>query len=132
MRPEDFTHMVESDRAVRQALVSVWKAALAAGWVVVGDYDLSSLFATDEHTWDVKSIDICRPDLARPFVAAEPLTALCMPCSILIYADGAVTKLAAMRPQIVLPQLFADAAQEVGDLPARVDDELRLILEAAR
>ncbi len=80
----------------------------------------------------MKSIDICRPDLARPFVAAEPLTALCMPCSVLIYTYGMGTKLAAMRPSVVMPQLFREAAQAVGDLPARVDHELLLILEAAR
>ena len=63
-------------------------------------------------------------------MAAEALTALCMPCSVLVYADEGGTKLAAMRPGAVMPRLFGDAARAVGDLPARVDRELLLILEA--
>jgi len=70
--------------------------------------------------------------VARPFVAAEKLTALCMPCSVLIYADDVGTKLAAMRPGAVTPQLFPDAVRAVGDLATLIDHELLQILEAAR
>jgi uncharacterized protein (DUF302 family) len=131
MRPEDFTYVVESQRNAREALVSVWKAAEAAGLVIVGDYDLSRLVAAPGSQWEVKSIDICQPDLARPFVEAEKLTALCMPCNVLIYADGTGTKLAVMRPSVVMPLLFQDAVQALSDLFERIDHELLLILEAA-
>ena len=90
------------------------------------------MFAACEGQWEAKSIDICRPDLARPFVAAETLTALCMSCSVLIYTDGTGTKLATMRPSVVVPRLFQATAQAVGDLPERIDHELLLILEAAK
>lgn len=139
MRPEDFTYVVESQHGAREALAAVWEAAMTVGWVVVGDYDLSGLLgeydgrrAEQNGHQEVKSIDICRPDLARPFVAAEALTALCMPCSVLIYTDGTGTKLAAMRPSVIVSQLFSDAARAVGDLSARVDHELLQILEAAK
>jgi len=81
---------------------------------------------------EIKSIDICHPKLARPFVAADKLTALCMPCNVLIYREKGVTRLAAMRPGVMMPQLFAQAADQLGDLPARIDSELRAILEAGR
>lgn len=55
---------------------------------------------------EVKSIDSCRPDLARPFVAADTLAALCMPCSVLIYTDDTGTKLAAMQPSVIMPRSF--------------------------
>jgi len=41
---EDFTYVVESQRSAREALVAVWKAAEATGWVIVGDYDLSPVW----------------------------------------------------------------------------------------
>ena len=132
MRPTDFAYVVESKRGVREVLVSVWKAAMAAGWTVVGDYDLTSLLVASGSSKEIKSIDICRPELARPFVEAEMLTALCMPCSVLIYSDNGVTKLAAMRPSVVMPKLFERATQAVGDLAEQVDRELRDILEAAK
>ena len=132
MRPEDFTYVVESQQNAREALVSVWKAAEAAGWVIVGDYDLSRMVAALGSKLEVKSIDICQPDIARPFVEAEKLTALCMPCNILIYADVTGTKLAVMRPSVIMPLLFQDAVQALSDLFARIDHELLQILEAAK
>ncbi|OGF57755.1 MAG: hypothetical protein A2Z21_07595 [Candidatus Fraserbacteria bacterium RBG_16_55_9] len=132
MHPTDFIYVVESKRGVREALVSVWKTAMAAGWTVVGDYDLTSLLVASGSPKEIKSIDICRPELARPFVGAEMLTALCMPCSVLIYSDNGVTKLAAMRPSVVMPKLFEKATQAVGDLAEQVDHELKDILEKAK
>ncbi len=132
MRPADFTYVVESKRGAREALVSVWKAAMAAGWTVVGDYDLTGLLVGSGSSREIKSIDICRPELARPFVEAEMLTALCMPCSVLICSENGVTKLAAMRPSVVMPKLFEKAAQAVGGLSNQVDRELKEILEAAK
>jgi len=132
MQLEDFTYVVESQRSAREALVAVWKAAEAAGWVIVGDYDLSRMVAVPDSKLELKSIDICKPDIARPFVDAETLTALCMPCNVLIYADSTGTKLAVMRPSVVMPLLFQDAVQALSDLSSRIDDELLQILEAAK
>ncbi len=132
MHPQDFTYVIESKRGVREAVVSVWKAAMAAGWTVVGDYDLTGLLTMGDGSVEIKSLDICRPELARPFVQEEMLTALCMPCNVLIYSEGRRTKLAAMRPSVVMPKLFAEAAQSIGDVLKRVDQELQRILEAAK
>ncbi len=132
MQPEDFTYVVESQRSAREALVAVWKAAEAAGWVIVGDYDLSRLLATPGSQLEMKSIDICKPDLAYPFVDAEKLSALCLPCNVLIYTNGRGTKLAVMRPSVVMPLLFQDTVRALSDLLARVDQELLLILESAK
>ena len=141
MNPDEFTIVVESPKGVREALVDLWKAALAAGWVVVGDYDLTGLLAgrgRDEGDGsgegegvEIKSLDICHPELARPFVKAELRTALCMPCNVLVCSEGGRTKLMAMRPGVMMPQLFSEATQALGDLPERVDRELERILQQA-
>ena len=132
MHPDEFTIVVETQKGAREALVDVWKAAMAADWIVVGDYDLTGLLVgEDADGVEIKSLGICRPDLARPFVKIEMRTALCMPCNVLIYTEEGVTKLAAMRPGVVMPRLFEEASQDLGDLPERIDRELRGILEAA-
>jgi uncharacterized protein (DUF302 family) len=129
--PGEFAYVIESELGVREALVVIWKAAVAAGWTVVGDYDLTGLLSPEGDGIEIKSLDICRPELARPFVGEEVLTALCMPCNVLIYSEEGVTKLAAMRPGVMMPRLFSAASQALGDLPERVDRELREILKAA-
>lgn len=126
----DFSFVVESERGVREALVGVWKAAMAVEWVVV-DYDLSGILTRENESTEVKSIDICKPEFARPFAQADMLTALCMPCNVLIYCEGGVTRLAAMRPSVMMPHLFEEAAGALGDLTDRIDRELKGILEAA-
>lgn len=133
MRPDEFSMVVETEQDVRAALVAVWKATMAAEWVVVGDYDLSGILSDEQAERDVKGIDICKPELARPFAQAEMRTALCMPCNVLIYIEDGVTKLAALRPSVMMPMLFEDAAQSVdADLPQRIDDELeRILVQAA-
>ena len=132
MSPDEFSMVMETRQDARAALVAVWKAAMAAEWVVVGDYDLSGILSDDRSERDVKSIDICKSELARPFAQAEMRTALCMPCNVLIYVEHGVTKLAAMRPSVMMPMLFQDAAQSVDpDLPQQIDDELESILRQA-
>lgn len=132
MHPDEFTIVIETQKGAREALVDVWKAAMAAGWIVVGDYDLTGLLASEsDEGVEIKSLDICHPELARPFVKAELRTALCMPCNVLIYSDNSVTKLIVMRPGVVMSQLFEEASQALGDLPERIDRELREILTSA-
>jgi uncharacterized protein (DUF302 family) len=132
MHPQDFAYVVTSKRGVREAVVCVWKAAMTAGWTVVGDYDLTGLLLADSGSEEIKSLDICRPELARPLVEADMLTALCMPCNVLIYSEDGVTKLAAMRPSVVMPKLFGNTSQVVGDLMEQVDRELKEILDRAK
>jgi uncharacterized protein (DUF302 family) len=132
MHPDEFTIVIETEKGAREAVVDVWKAAMAAGWIVVGDYDLTGLLAGEEDDGvEIKSLDICHPELARPFVKVEMRTALCMPCNVLIFSKSGVTKLMTMRPGVVMPNLFENAAQTLGDLPERIDRELREILQAA-
>ena len=133
MTPDDFSIVVTTEQGARAALVAVWKAAMAAEWVVVGDYDLSGILSDDRTERDVKSIDICKSELARPFAQAEMRTALCMPCNVLIYVEDGVTKLATLRPSVVLPQLFEDASRSIDpDLPRQIDAELeQIVTEAA-
>lgn len=125
-------YVVHSSRPIREALASTWKAALAAGWVVLGDYDLSGLLQPGSEIAELKSLDICRPELARPIVAAEALSALLMPCAIVFSATPTGTTMATLRAGAVLPDVFPDAARAVGERVDLIDAELRQILDAAR
>ncbi len=64
-------------------------------------------------------------------MAAERLTGLCMPYSVLIFTEKGKTKIAAMHPGAVMPQIFSQAAQRLGDLPKKINGEIRSILDIA-
>ncbi len=127
MAIRDFAYVVQSRKSPREALADLWKAAVQANWVVLGDYDLSGIVQTE-----IKSLDICRPEYARDFAQVEPMTALCMPCNILIFQQGGSTMIAAMMPSVMLPHLFEHALAPLGEVPQQVDRELRAIIDAAK
>ncbi len=129
----NFTYVVETSKSFQDAVIAVRKAAEAHKWGILGDYDFSEILAAkgfpqSEH---VKSLDICAPAHANALMGAERLTGLCMPCSILIFTDKGKTKIAAMRPGAVMPQIFPHVTERVGDLPQKIDAEIKAILDAA-
>ena len=133
MTQNEFTYIVETSKSFQEAAVAVRKAAEAAKWGVLGDYDFSEILAAKgfPQKEQVKSLDICAPAHANSVMAAERLTGLCMPCSVLIFTDRGKTKIAAMRPGAVMPQLFRQAAQQLGELTKTIDVEIQAILGAA-
>lgn len=130
---QNFVYVVETSKSFQDAVIAVRKAAEAHKWGILGDYDFSEILAAkgfpqSEH---VKSLDICAPAHANALMGAERLTGLCMPCSILIFTDKGKTKIAAMRPGAVMPQIFPHVTERVGDLPQKIDAEIQAILDAA-
>jgi uncharacterized protein (DUF302 family) len=128
-----FVHVVTTEKSFREAVVAVRRAAEAAKWGMLGAYDFSEILAAKgfPQNEQVKSLDICAPAHASALMGAERLTALCMPCSVLIFTEGGKTRIAAMQPGSIMPQIFPTAAQQLGDLPQRIDAELRSILDTA-
>lgn len=125
--------VVETQKSFAEAVVSVRRAVEQAKWGILGAYDIGEILTAKGFPQgeQMKTLDVCAPTHAAAMVNANRLTALCMPCSILIYTDRGVTKLATMQPGTVMPQLFPETANLLGVLPGQVDRELAGILEAA-
>lgn len=126
-------YVVETAKTYAQAAVDLRRAVEAAKWGILGGYELSEImsakgFAQSE---PFRSLDICAPAHAAALAGADRLTALCMPCSVLVYVEDGRTKLATMQPGAVLPQVFPDAAATLGPRAAQIDAELRAILDTA-
>ena len=133
MTPGTPYHVVETNKSFSEAVVAVRRAVEGAKWGILGSYDLGEIltakgFAQAEL---FKSLDICAPVHAAALLKANRLTALCMPCSVLIFTEGGRTKIATMQPGAVLPELFPQTAPALGSLPQKIDAELRGILEVA-
>ncbi len=129
----DFIYIQETSKGFQDAVIAVRRAAEAAKWGILGDYDFSEILAAKgfPQTEQVKSLDICAPAHANRFMITERLTALCMPCSVLIYTDKGKTKIAAMRPSAILPQIFREAASKLGEPAKQIDQEVKAIIDQA-
>jgi uncharacterized protein (DUF302 family) len=133
MALKDFAFVVETNKPFAEAVVAVRKAAEAAKWGILGDYDFSEILSAKgfPQKEPFKSIEICAPAHANSFTNADKLTALCMPCSVLVFSEAGRTKIAAMRPGVMVPLVFEKAAQVLGDIPKKIDQEVKAILDAA-
>jgi len=133
MIPKEFYYVVTCDKIARQTIAALWSATMKAGWTVLGDYDLSGLTPDDELASgvEVKALDVCQPEYAKPFVKADPMTALCMPCNVLVRCAHGKTTIASLKPSAMLPGLFPEAAGAVGTLPGEIDHELMAIIDRA-
>jgi uncharacterized protein (DUF302 family) len=133
MSIKEFAYVVETNKTFAEAVIAVRKSAEAAKWGILGDYDFSEILAAKgfPQKEPFKSIEICAPAHANSFVGADKLTALCMPCSVLVFAESGKTKIAVMRPGVMMPMVFEKAAQTLGEMPKKVDEEIRAILDAA-
>ena len=126
----EFIHAVETKKNAREALSDLWKAAVKRNWVVLGDNDFSGIVG--DASTEVKSIGICQAELARLFIRAEPRTTLCMPCNVVIHSQNGITKLMAVKPAVMLPELFEKSLSPLKAEADRVQRELIEILEAAK
>ncbi len=130
MALSEFIYVVETPKNARQALGDLWKAAVKKNWVVLGDHDFAGIVG--DSNVEMKSIGICQAELARLFIRAEPRTALCMPCNVVIHSEKGVTKLMAMKPAVMLPELFDKTLKGLKLEAERVERELIEILDAAK
>jgi len=126
-------YKVQTGKSFQEACVAVRRAAEAHKFGVLGTYEFSEIlnakgFPRSEH---MKSIDICNPGHASRLLDAEPLTGLCMPCSILVYTDHGKTYIAAMVPASVMPQIFPERAESVQETLEEVTAQIKAIIDEA-
>lgn len=133
MNAPEFAYAVECAKTARQAIAALWSASLKAGWIVLGDYDMGGLIPDEQvqRGVEVKSIDICKPVHAKPFIQQDPMTALCMPCNVLVRMADGKTTIAALKPGVMLPRLFPEAVGALGKLPFDIDAEMKAIIDQA-
>lgn len=129
----DFVYVVETDKTFDEALVAVRRAAEARKWGVLGDYDFNEILASKgfPQAESVKALDICNPGYANAFMGAERLTALCMPCSVLVFTENGQTKIGTLTPSTMMPQIFPEAVPQAEDQLDQITAEVQAIVNEA-
>ena len=133
MSDETFMYVVETSKSFADAVVALRKSAESAKWGILGDYNFSEILNSKgfPQSEEIKGIDICAPSHANTMMGIDKLTSLCMPCNVVVYRDGDVTKIAAMKPGAILPQLFPERARQFEESGKQVDQEIKAILDNA-
>lgn len=129
MKIEDFAYVVETNKSIDDAVVSVLKAVEQKGWALFQIYDVKErLAAKGFKQKPLKIIEICSGKYANQFLNKNRLISLCMPCKINVLEENGKTKIAGMKPTMI-SQFFP----EVDEKEAReAEKELIEIVDNAR
>jgi len=77
----------------------------------------------------LKLFEVCNAKSAYQFLKEDSLTSLCMPCRISLYEKNGVIFISTMRP-VMIGEVFPDL--DLGELPMKVDEDLRWIVDKAK
>lgn len=133
MKRFEAVYVVETNKNFKETLVAVRKAAETESWGVLGDYNFGEILNSKGFPQgeNVKVLDICSPTYANALMSHERLTALCMPCSVLVYTNEGRTMIAALQPSKILPVVFETDSRALA-AQAQIDEQIRTILDMAK
>jgi uncharacterized protein (DUF302 family) len=125
-----FDYTVKTDKSFEQAAVDIRKAVEAKGWTVLQVYDMKEMLAVKGFEFsNLKLFEICNAKYAYQFLKEDSLISLCMPCRISLYEKNGEIFISGMRP-VMIGEFFPDL--DLGELPLKVDEDLRGIVDKAK
>ena len=125
-----FDYTVKTNKSFEQAAVDIRKAVEAKGWTVLQVYDMKEILAVKGFSLTpLKLIEICSAKYAYQFLKEDSLVSLCMPCRISLYEENGEVFISGMRP-VIIGEFFPDL--DLGELPMKVDEDLRGIVDKAK
>jgi len=129
----EFAIVERTDKSFTDAVVALRRSVEANKWGILGSHDFGEVLAGKglPQKEQYKTLEICAPAHADAMLAMDPLVALCMPCSVLVYTDQGATFIAALRPGRIVPTLFGDR-EGMSQAAGTIDAELQTIVDAAK
>ena len=117
MNIDNFAYIVETEKSLDDAVVSVLKAVEQKGWALFQIYDIKERLAVKGFTQKpLKIIEICSGKYANQFLNKNRLISLCMPCKINVLEEDGKVKIIGMNPKIMskfFPEISEQEAKEV-------------------
>ena len=125
-----FDYTVQTDKSFEDAAVDIRKAVEAKSWTVLQVYDMKEMLAVKGFKLNqLKLFEVCNAKSAYQFLKEDGLTSLCMPCRISLYEKNGEIFISGMRP-VMIGEFFPDL--DLGELPMKVDEDLRWIVDKAK
>lgn len=100
---EPFDYTVETSRPWEEAVAAVEEAAARHGFRVLYTHDVAADLAEKGFPRDpLKIVEICNARYASEVLAQDVKAALMLPCPIVVYREGGVTRLSTLLPEAML------------------------------
>ena len=98
------TVVVASSRPLEEVCRRLEKSVAEYRFGVLHVYDVRRTLQEKGVSFEreVRIFDVCNPQQAKIVLDKEPMMSAALPCAISVYADGPGTKLAFLRPSVML------------------------------
>ena len=125
-----FDYTVNTNKDFEQASVDIRKSVEAKGWTVLQVYDMREMMAVKGFELSsLKLFEVCSAKYAYQFLKKDKLVSLCMPCRISLYEKNGEVFISGMRP-VLIAEFFPHL--DLGELPVKVDEDLKEIVDKAK
>ena len=125
-------HIVESRKSLEQVAKDLEEAVARHKFGVLGVHDLRATMAKKgvEFARECRIFEVCNPHQAKKVLEANLEISTALPCRISVYQEGAVVKLATLKPTALLDLYATPGLKAVAQ---EVEASLEAIMaEAAR
>lgn len=126
----DFEMGVESGKSFDDAVAAVEQATADAGFRVLHVHDVQATLAEKGfERGPMKIVEVCNSRYAHKVLEADPRISLMLPCRVVVWTEGGVTKVSTVKPSMIAT-FYPEAG--IDDTAGEVEGVLRGIVEAAR
>jgi uncharacterized protein (DUF302 family) len=128
MRNYDYTAV--TTKPFDEAVAAVEAQSKEKGFGVLHVHDVKATLAPKGFDREpLKIVEICNPKFASEVLDREIMTALMLPCRIVVYVRNGATIISALRPDVI-KDYFPGAGLDA--IAAAVDEIIRGIVDAAK
>ena len=125
-------HIVESTKPLARLVADLEQAVARHKFGVLGVHDLKAKMAEKSVPFarECRIFEVCNPHQAKKVLEANLEISTALPCRISVYEEGGTTKLATIRPTVLIDLYRSPALKQVAQ---EVEDTMATIMaEAAR
>ncbi len=122
--------VVESSKPIDAACHALERAVAAHHFGILHVHNVRQTLADKGVRFDreVRIYDVCNPQRAKQVLDQNPLMSAALPCAISVFTEGAKTKLAFIRPTVMLGLFGAAGLEGVAE---EVERAVKDIVDAA-
>ena len=122
--------VVETSKPIDEACQSLERAITEHRFGILHIHNIRQTLANKGVPFDrdVRIYDVCNPQRAKQVLEQNPLMSAALPCAISVFSEGDKTKLAFVRPTVMLGLFGAAGLDPVAE---EVERTVREIVEAA-
>ncbi len=113
-----FHYTVETAKTIQQVIQDLEQSLKSRKFGVLWAFDLTATLHSKgiEFTKPYHILEVCNPVRAKEVLSEDDLVGYFLPCKIVVYDDGGVTKIGLPRPTALMKMIERPALQPIAQI----------------